>query len=201
MSHYDVLGISRSADRATVLAAYRRRVGDARSRVQHARLTESRREAERLLHEIEAARHVLGDPHRRLAYDLSLIPVAAPAGQGRAVSERSPEAPVPASEPTVRSVQWIDEPQRRVNEPPVAAETVGPPSTPFLEGLATPPPEPGPGWDRRWVWAIAGGGLLAFIVGLALVTGGLRPVMVGPPAPPTAAPLVTPVPEATVGEP
>lgn len=180
MSHYDVLGIPHSADRSTVLAAYRRRAADLKDRLERTRLAESRLEAERLLHDVEEARRVLGDPRRRLAYDLSLIPVSAPARQGPPVLDRPPEPP-PALEPRVRSIQWLDEPADPVDE-------ASPPSTPLLEGLATPPPLPGRPWSWRWAGAIALAGLVAFITGMALITGGFRPVMVSPPPPGTLAP-------------
>jgi hypothetical protein len=95
--------------------------------------------------------------------------------------------PTPAPEPTVRSIQWLDEPV----EPP---KDSNPPSTPLLEGLATPPPLPGRPWSWRWAGAIALAGLVAFITGMALITGGFRPVMVSPPPPGTLMPA-TPVDE------
>ncbi|MNT40099.1 hypothetical protein D3C72_1763920 [compost metagenome] len=102
--------------------------------------------------------------------------------------DRPPEPPAPALEPTVRSIQWLHEPQRRIDEPIEATEPPNPPSTPLLEGLATPPPLPGRPWSWRWVGALALVGLVAFITGMALITGGFRPVMVGPPPPGTLVP-------------
>ncbi|MFN3428481.1 MAG: DnaJ domain-containing protein [Candidatus Sericytochromatia bacterium] len=198
MNHYDILGIPHSADRDQITASYRRRAEYLTARLQTTRFADGRQEVLDLLHEVEDAHRVLSDPHRRMAYDMSLAPEpAAPSPRSIKVKRDDP----PPVDPAVRSVQWVASPP---TEHPATGRlpSTAPPSERSISGTGpvptlAPPPEPGPGWDRRWVWAIAGVGLLAFIVGLALVTGGLRPVVVGPTAPPTAAPLVTPVPEAT----
>jgi hypothetical protein len=103
--------------------------------------------------------------------------------------------PTPAPEPTVRSIQWLDEPpdlQRWPDESTEPLEASNPPNTPLLEGLATPPPLPGRPWSWRWAGAIALLGLIAFITGMALITGGFQPVMVSPPPPGTLLPAATP---------
>lgn len=187
MNHYDVLGIPQSADNDQITASYRRRAEYLSERLQAARFAERRQEILDLLQEVEDAHQVLSDPRRRMAYDLSLAPAPA-APLPRSIKLQRDETP--PADPAVRSVQWVNQP----------LPTTAPPSERHLSGpvpTLAPPPEPSGRWDRRWVWAIAGVGLLAFVVGLAFVTGGLRPVVVGPTAPPTAAPLVTPVPEAT----
>lgn len=188
MNHYDVLGIPHTADHDEITASYHLRADYLTARLQAARFAERRQEILDLLQEVEEAHEVLADPHRRMAYDLSLAPEpAAPVSR----STRGQREDSPPLDPEVRSVQWVNEPPRPTTAPPSERHFSGPVPT------LAPPPEPSGRWDRRWMWAIAGVGLLAFVVGLAFVTGGLRPVVVGPTAPPTAAPLVTPVPEAT----
>jgi uncharacterized membrane protein len=175
MNHYDVLGIPHSADHDQITVAYHRRAEYLTERLQASRFAERRQEILDLLQEVEEAHDVLADPRRRMAYDRSLAPEPA------ASSPRSRQAPRQAPQavdPAVRSVQWMNGP----------LPTTAPPSERHLSGAMptlAPPPEPSGRWDRRWVWAIAVVGLMVFLVGLAFVTGGLRPVVVGPSAAPT----------------
>ncbi|MNS39017.1 chaperone protein DnaJ [compost metagenome] len=189
MNHYDVLGIPHSADHGEITAAYRLRAEYLTERLQAARFAERRQEILDLLQEVQDAHQVLSDPRRRMAYDRSLAPEPAAPLPRWALAQREELPPV---DPTVRSVQWLNEPQRRIDKP---VPTTAPPSERHFSGpvpTLAPPPEPSGRWDRRWVWAIAVVGLLAFVFGLAFVTGGLRPVVVGPTAPPT--PIEEPAP-------
>lgn len=85
MSHYDVLGVERTADRATLREAYLRlarahhpdRAGGDPARMQA----------------INAAWAVLGDPERRAVYDLSL------SGGGRSAAPTAPPASRPRHKP------------------------------------------------------------------------------------------------------
>jgi hypothetical protein len=86
-----------------------------------------------------------------------------------------PEAPLP-DPPTarVRSVQWANEPIARI----------------------VPPPKPERFWTWRWLLATVVFGLIAFVGAMAVVTGGFRPIEVGPDRPVSPVPVVeaTPVP-------
>jgi hypothetical protein len=200
MDHYAALGISPSADREAILAAYRARVADLTAQSHRATTAEARLDAERRLHEVEAAYHVLGDPARRTAYDLK------PARPRRiAVARGSEREAPPEPEPQIRSVQWVQEPAALplpTTAPP--AEHPEPSSAPLPKGprkgpegsepLRVPLPTTAPPVaprDWRWIAVIAAAGLAAFLAAMAIVTSGFEPVRVGPVLGGSPAPMPT----------